>query len=422
MLKLGTATQFPLRRPAGSHEDYIRSPAHNAGLATSYPVAKKEGSLILNRNTVLSFAAVALLTSAALLGVRSAAAFDPERVTPIVAPATPLPPEDQSRAVTRFSFIAYGDTRGHHDGTAIQAEHQLVVNSMLTRIKELRATPYPVRFILQSGDAVFDGHVARQWNVSFTPLINRLTTEGGVPYFLIPGNHEGSTSKVGARNYEDAVAALIPPEGSPRRMPGEATYSFGYGNTFVLALDSNIAADLKQYQWVKSQLEGLDRSRYVNVIVYCHHAPFSSGPHGGSTVERPTAELRSRYMPLFNACHVRVVFSGHEHFFEHWVEHYTDSSGLHRMDLVVSAGGGAPLYTYSGEPDLREFLKTNAASQVTLAHLVKPGRESRSNPHHYLIVRVDGDQLEMEVVGVDWGRDFQPYGTNKVLLQDPANK
>jgi len=122
--------------------------------------------------------------------------------------------------------------------------------------------------------------------VSFTPLINRLTTEGGVPYFLIPGNHEGSTSKVGARNYEDAVAALIPPEGSPRRMPGEATYSFGYGNTFVLALDSNIAADLKQYQWVKSQLEGLDRSRYVNVIVYCHHAPFSSGPHGGSTVER----------------------------------------------------------------------------------------------------------------------------------------
>jgi hypothetical protein len=127
-------------------------------------------------------------------------------------------------------------------------------------------------------------------------------------------------------------------------------------------------------------------------------------------------------MPLFNAYHVRVVFSGHEHFFEHWVEHYTDSSGLHRMDLVVSAGGGAPLYTYSGEPDLREFLKTNAASQVTLDHLVKPGRESRSNPHHYLIVRVDGDQLEMEVVGVDWGRDFQPYGTNKVLLQDPANK
>jgi len=135
MLKLGTATQLPLNRPSGSHEDYIRSPARNAGLATSYPVAKKEGPVKLHRNIVLSLAAVALLASAALLGVRSAAAFDPERVTPIAAPATPLPPEDQSRAVTRFSFIAYGDTRGHHDGTAIQAEHQLVVNSMLTRIK-----------------------------------------------------------------------------------------------------------------------------------------------------------------------------------------------------------------------------------------------------------------------------------------------
>ena len=55
-------------------------------------------------------------------------------------------------------------------------------------------------------------------------------------------------------------------------------------------------------------------------------------------------ELRKRYMPLFNAQRVRIVFSGHEHLFEHWVERYTDASGAHRMDLVVSGGGGAPLY------------------------------------------------------------------------------
>jgi hypothetical protein len=39
-----------------------------------------------------------------------------------------------------------------------------------------------------------------------------------------------------------------------------------------------------------------------------------------------------------------------------------------------------------------------------------------------VLVRVDGDRLEMEVVGVDWGRDFQPYGSNKVQLQDPAKE
>jgi hypothetical protein len=42
-----------------------------------------------------------------------------ERVGAILPPPTPLPSEAASSAVTRFSFIAYGDTRGRQDGTAI---------------------------------------------------------------------------------------------------------------------------------------------------------------------------------------------------------------------------------------------------------------------------------------------------------------
>lgn len=169
---------------------------------------------------------------------------------------------------------------------------------------------------------------------------------------------------------------------------------------------------------MKGQLEGLDATRYVNIIVFCHQAPFSSGPHGVPKVEEPTVALRGMYMPLFQAHHVRVVFSGHEHLFEHWVEHYADASGTHRMDLVVSGGGGAPLYGYSGEPNLDDYLKANAASKATLQHLVKPGVERGSTPFHYLIVRVDGEKLDMQVVGVDWGADFKPYRSNTVSLQD----
>ena len=221
------------------------------------------------------------------------------------------------------------------------------------------------------------------------------------------------------RNYLDAVSELIPLEGSPRRLKGYATYSLAYGNIFVVAIDANIADDQTQYQWVKGQLEGLDRSRYTNIVVFCHQAPFSSGPHGGANVEPPTMALRNLYMPLFNTNHVRVVFSGHEHLFEHWVEHYTDASGTHRMDLVVSGGGGAPLYTFTGEPNLRDYLKANEASRVTLEHLVKPGVEPGSNPYHYVLVRVDGEKLDMEVVSVDWGTGFAPYRSSKVELQTP---
>jgi len=35
-----------------------------------------------------------------------------------------------------------------------------------------------------------------------------------------------------------------------------------------------------------------------------------------------------------------------------------------------------------------------------------------------VIVRVDGEKIDMEVTGVDWGSGFQPYRSNKVELQD----
>lgn len=346
-------------------------------------------------------------------------AQDLDRVQAISPPKEVLS-EEQSRDITRFSFIVYGDTRGRRDGVSIQYEHSLIVDSMLAQIKRLRSSQYPVRFVLQSGDAVLDGREVQEWNISFVPLINRLTREGNVAYFLVPGNHEMIQSQMGLRNYLNAVSALIPPEGSSHRLEGGTAYSFGYGNTFVLALDANTAGDNKQYQWVKGQLESLNRDRYRNVIVFCHQAPFSSGPHGGAYVEPQTAELRSRYMPLFNAHHVSAIFSGHEHLFEHWIERYSDASGAHRMDLVVSGGGGAPIYPYTGEPDLRDYLKSNEEGKVSLEHLVKPGTEEAPTPYHYVVVRVDGDYLDMEVIGVDWGKNFAPYRSNKVVLQDGA--
>jgi 3',5'-cyclic AMP phosphodiesterase CpdA len=373
------------------------------------------------------FAALFLVSSRpGSVGVWRVAAQEPDRARAIAAPLKPLPAEAVSRDVTRFSFIVYGDTRGRRDGTAIQYEHSLLVESMLVQIKRLENSTYPVRFILQSGDAVENGASAAQWNVSFTPVISRLTTESGLPYFLIPGNHEitGAVTadaperQPGLRHYFEAVGSLIPDETSPRRLAGYPTYAFGYGNTFVLGFDSNIAADETQYQWVKSQLEGLDRRRYVNVVLFCHQAPFSSGPHGGATVESATAALRSRYMPLLRLHHVRAMFSGHEHLFEHWVERYRDATGAHRLDLVVTGGGGAPIYTYTGEPDLRDYLKANQANQVRLEHLVRPSTVRGENPYHYLIIRVDGDRIDLRVESVDWGTGFSPYLSNTVQLQD----
>lgn len=354
----------------------------------------------------------------------SSAALAQSTVRAIAPPPTPMLSEAASAGVSKFSFLVYGDTRGRQDGTAVQYEHSMVADTMLAQIRRLQNTEFPVRFILQSGDAVVDGSKPEQWNVSFNPIIERLTKEGNVPYFLVPGNHDVGTStthtaparQAGLRNFFDAMASLIPAEGSPRRLTGYPVFSFGFGNTFVLGLDTNLIGDEKQFAWAKSQLEGLDRNRYKHVFVFCHHNVFSSGPHGGATVEPTTIELRTRYMPLFRAHHVEALLTGHEHLFEHWVERYADATGPHRMDLIVSGGGGAPIYYYRQTPDTRDYLGTYAASQVRLEQIAQPGATPGSNPYHFLIVKVDGPQVDIEVVGVDWGIGYQPYRSNSVLL------
>ena len=369
-------------------------------------------------------------TAALLLAISSALAAqipDTTTVVPIKPPRRPLPAEAASARVTRFSFIAYGDTRGRQDGVALQAEHGQVVASMLRTIKAMANGPDPVRFVLQSGDAVVNGREARQLNVSYTPLVNRITTEAGIPYFLAVGNHDVTGSpdlnlparRLGLANYFAAQKLLIPSGRSPRRLAGYPTYAFGYGNTFFIAFDSNIAGDSTQFAWVTSQLERLNRRRWVNIVAFFHHPAYSSGPHGGATTEPQAAELRARYMPLFRRFGVKLLLTGHEHLFEHFVERWRDTTGkAHRMDQVVSGGGGAPTYTYSTEPDLAQYLADGASDSVRVEHLVRPSADAAENPYHFLVVHVNGANIRLEVIAADSTRHFQPYRTNRAVLSD----
>src|SRR3954452_4760907 len=120
----------------------------------------------------LLFLACVLFFSATFAAEKKSAA--PERVQSIKPAKEPLPDESESAGVMKFSFIVYGDTRGRRDGKEVQYEHSLVMDSMLETIAARKKTDFPVRFVLQSGDAVVDGRDPKQWNASFLSIINRL--------------------------------------------------------------------------------------------------------------------------------------------------------------------------------------------------------------------------------------------------------
>src|SRR5262249_27339152 len=166
---------------------------------------------------------------------------------------------------------------------------------------------------------------------------------------------------------------------------------FGFGNLFVLAIDSNIASDPTQLAWVTAQLEQLDRARYEHVIVVMHHPTISSGPHGGPTIEPPTLALRTLYVPLFRRHHVRMILAGHDHLLDHWVERSVDPANgrSYRCDQIVSGGGGAPHYNYAGEPDLSAYLAAGQAQRVRVDHLMKPDLIRENNPYHFVVIKID---------------------------------
>src|SRR5262249_47362543 len=155
-----------------------------------------------------------------------------------------------------------------------------------------------------------------------------------------------------------------PPEGSPRRLAGYATYAFGYGNLFALVLDSNIPSDPLQLAWVTAQLEHLDRARFPLVVAFFHHPAFTSGQHGGPKVEPQSEAIRTIYNPLFRKHHVRMTIAGHDHLLDHFIERYSHNGTDYRRDDVVTGGGGAPTYRYTGEPDLTQYTLAAAPEHV----------------------------------------------------------
>lgn len=47
---------------------------------------------------------------------------------------------------------------------------------------------------------------------------------------------------------------------------------------------------------------------------------------------------------------------------------------------------------------------------------MRPGMNPGDNPYHFVVVHVDGARVWLEVIGVDWGRGFQPYKSARAGL------
>ena len=136
-------------------------------------------------------------------------------------------------------------------------------------------------------------------------------------FFPSLGNHDWMTT--GARPYLDYFS-----------LPGnERYYDVVWGPLHLFALDSDpsepdgVTADSIQARWLRHQL-ATSTARWK--IVYMHHAPYSSGPHGS------TMDLRWPY----KAWGADLVLAGHDHDYERFV--------VDGLPYIVNGLGGAVFY------------------------------------------------------------------------------
>ena len=253
---------------------------------------------------------------------------------------------------TPFKFVAYGDSKG---GGSV---HRKIAGEILKQNPD---------FIISTGDIVSNGEKYRVWGEHFFyPLADVIDH---IPIYVSIGNHEEH-----ADHYFNFLS-----------LPNnELWYSFDYGNSHFIALDSNkeYKPNTEQYAWLENDLKN---TRAQWKFVFFHHPPYSSGFH------KSALDVRDVITPLFRKYGVDIVFNGNDHLYERT---YPIGSAFTETDnpvtYVVTGGGGARLY------DIEPGIWTAVGAKK----------------NHFCLIEVLGNRLTLSAIEPD-GNILDTFGIEK---------
>ena len=253
------------------------------------------------------------------------AAGSPEPVLTNIPPSQP------------FVFAVLGDNRGDDSG-----QQPPTFFRVLNAIQDQRPA-----FVLDSGDMIY-GRTVDEDRVRAEWRIYREAVAGlRCPIFHVPGNHD---------IWDEQSARIY------RQLWGNTYFSFAYGNSFFIGLDTESAGGRlgeQQVRWLEQQLASCAQS---NVFVFFHRPLFPvDGAIGSSLDAYPSERERVHSLFIRHRTIMRGVFVGHEHLYS-----FQQRDGI---SYYTSGGAGAPLYT---APELGGF-------------------------HHFLLVHVQGDRAQIQV-------------------------
>ncbi len=259
-------------------------------------------------------------------------------------------------------------------------------------------------FIMNVGDiAASDGRRPSHWKLFLDENRIELPLLDEIPYLPVIGNHEYANDTL--HGFPNFTAVFDYPR----------FYTVEFENAVLIVLDSNYildqddfieddtqdrlfelwfvsSAEAERRSWLENQLSTFNKSFK---IIAMHHPVITYGTHYEDWLDPENGNdltgKRRKLLELFDRYDVQIVLSGHDHFYQHNLLHMRSGKQIH---FIVGGGGGTPLRKVP--PDKRVF---RIQSTFEDEQLDASGIRVESM-HHYYIVEVMKDKLEINVMEV----------------------
>jgi hypothetical protein len=183
--------------------------------------------------------------------------------------------------------------------------------------------PSPPLFSLSAGDYASDNTYTSWTNQWLVP--DELTLEANMVSYLAPGNHDGWSSAVQMKSFDQ------PPDSTG----ANGYYSFDCGDLHVTVgnYQYTYSSGSAQYNWIQQDVQASRKPWKI----FAAHAPAYT--YGGSGTHSGDSGYQTITSNLLEPNGVKVFFAGHNHFYQRNVVR-----GLHH---ITCGAAGAPLYSVS---------------------------------------------------------------------------
>lgn len=216
------------------------------------------------------------------------------------------------------------------------------------------AAAYPANLWIWLGDNAYNSGTEAEYNsYVFAKYPSQLKN---IPLYPSIGNHDyanvgyQSASALGT-NFQYFSLFTCPKngEGGGTASATEKYYSYNYGNTHFIALDSYGSMNNSgsaMYTWLQNDLAA-NTQRWT--VCYWHHPPYTMGTHTSDT-ESESVNMRQNIIPLLESFKVDLVLCGHSHVYERSFllnGHYGLEGSLTGAMKIDAGSGDAPYYLKS---------------------------------------------------------------------------